>query len=106
MSVEDDFDPQSAAQIRIELTRFGDKCHYDEVRKKIIYHNHQEALEAYLALQREEMERHRWFESEKAHCDLGEPLLADWIRKYSSKFAKYWRKTHVYIPSNDNLPKS
>lgn len=99
MSIDEDFEPKVAAQVRTELARFSDKCHYDEVRKKIIYHNHQEALEAYLTIQREEMERHRWLESEKARCDLGENLMADWIRKYSSDFARYWRRTHVYIPS-------
>lgn len=40
--------------------------------------------------QREEMEKHRWIESEKANRDLGKSAYIDWIKKY----AKEWRDEH------------
>lgn len=102
MSIEKDFDAAMAAQMQAELLRFANKCHYDETRKKIVYHNVDYALEAYLTLQREEMQRHKWLESEKSKSDLGGHALADWVKKYSDAFARYWRKTHVYIPATNS----
>jgi hypothetical protein len=104
MPIEDDFDPQTAAHVRDELERFSGKCHYDDARKKIVYHNEQYAMEAYLAIQREEIERHKWIESEKRHRDMGREALSDWICKFSDKFAHYWRHTHVYIPPKPSAP--
>jgi hypothetical protein len=104
MPIEEDFDPQTIAHIRDELARFRDKCHYDEARKKIVYHNQRYAMEAYLAIQREEIERHKWIESEKRHQDMGKEALADWICRFSDKFAHYWRRTHVYIPPESSSP--
>lgn len=37
--------------------------------------------------QKEEMEKHRWIESEKANRDLGNNAYIDWIKKH----AKSWR---------------
>jgi hypothetical protein len=104
MSFEKDFEPSVAAQMQAELLRFAGKCHYDEAKKKIVYHTLKSALEAYLTLQREEMDRHKWLESEKSKNDLGGHALADWVNKYSSDFARYWRRTHAYIPPNDSSP--
>ena len=99
MPVDQDFDPQTAAQMRSELERFAGKCRYDETARKIVYHTHQDAMNTYLTLQREEMTRHRWIESQKSDCDVGEHALAEWVHKYSKEFASYWRKTHRYIPA-------
>ncbi|MDO8302026.1 MAG: hypothetical protein Q7T18_02180 [Sedimentisphaerales bacterium] len=106
MPIEEDFDPQLAVHMRDELVQYQGKCHYDEARKKIVYHTHQHAMEAYLAIQREEIERHKWIESEKRHHDMGREALADWICKFSDKFARYWRRTHVYIPPAEKSPDS
>ncbi len=102
MPVEKDFEPSVAAQMQAELLRFTGKCHYDEVKKKIVYHTLKYSLDAYLTLQREEMERYKWLESEKSKNDLGGNALADWVNKYSRDFARYWRRTHVYIPPGDS----
>lgn len=102
MAVEDDYNPHIAARLREELARFVDKCHYDSETKKIVYHSDRFALQAYLTLQREEMDRHKWIESEKSCCDLGRKALTDWINRFSNKFARYWRRTHLYIPSNNS----
>ena len=58
-------------------------------------------MEVYLLLQREEMEKHKWIESEKACCDLGCKSLSDWVNRHSKKFAAYWRKTHVYVQAKN-----
>lgn len=98
MPVEKDFTPAIAAQMQAELFRFAGKCFYDETKKKIVYNNVKLALEAYLMLQREEMQRHRWLESEKSKNDVGSCAFADWVNKFSDDFAHYWRRTHQYIP--------
>jgi len=49
----------------------------------------------YLA-QAEEIQKHRWIESKKAGCDVGELWAArDWIRKYAKTFRENWNKTRV-----------
>lgn len=40
-----------------------------------------------LALEREEILRHKWIESEKGNRDLGAEAVFDWIRRY----AAIWR---------------
>ena len=103
MPIEQDYEPQIAAKMLAELAQFSGKCHYDESTKKIVYCNPNDAMQAYLIIQRDEMECHKWIESEKAHRDMGQRSLADWIRHYSKEFAKYWRHTHVFIPDNNIL---
>jgi hypothetical protein len=105
MSIEEDFDPQTAAHMRDELAKFRDKCHYDESRKRIVYLNDHFAMEAYLTIQREEIERHKWIESEKYHRDMGKDAMADWVRRFSEKFSSYWRRTHAYIPPKSSSEK-
>ena len=40
--------------------------------------------------QQEEMEKHKWLESERAGCDIGKTAYLEWIRKY----AEEWRLVH------------
>jgi hypothetical protein len=101
MSIEQDYDPQIAVKMLAELAQFHGQCHYDEIRRKIIYHQSHEAMQAYLRIQQDEMERHKWIESEKAQCDLGQQALSDWIRHHSKAFARYWRHTHVFVSDNN-----
>ena len=44
-------------------------------------------LKQYLDLQRREIERHKWIESEKAGRDLGMDAAIDWILKYADIFS-------------------
>jgi len=37
-------------------------------------------------LEKEEMLKHKWIESEKAGCDLGEKALIDWAETHSKGF--------------------
>ena len=48
-------------------------------------------------MQIEEIEKHKWIESEKAGHDLGEAARIDWIVKYAAK----WSEEHPII---DKLP--
>lgn len=47
------------------------------------------ALSDYLANEREEMQRFKWIESEKAGRDLGQAALIDWIDKHAESFRRY-----------------
>ena len=44
--------------------------------------------------QKKEMDKHRWIESEKAHCDLGSKAYLDWIRNYAAQW-RYWYEQEV-----------
>jgi hypothetical protein len=43
-----------------------------------------------LAKQREEIQRHKWIESEKAHRDLGVDAILDWIRRYAPQWRAWY----------------
>ena len=46
--------------------------------------------------EREEILRHKWYESEKAGYDIGfERALTDWIIKHRAK----WRKARLHTPA-------
>jgi hypothetical protein len=51
----------------------------------------------------EEMQKHKWIESEKAGYDLGEAACVDWVNKYAAQ----WREEHPIetdkLPSEQNL---
>jgi hypothetical protein len=40
----------------------------------------------YLAVEREEMLRYKWIESEKAGRDLGQQALLEWVDKHAAAF--------------------
>ena len=43
-------------------------------------------LKEYNMRQIDEIEKHKWIESEKAGHDLGEAARIDWVKKYAAKF--------------------
>ena len=45
---------------------------------------------AYLAMQREEINKHKWIESEKADRDLGSAAVMDWIGRYSAAWREWF----------------
>jgi hypothetical protein len=47
-------------------------------------------LRTYAEAQCEEMQKHRWIESEKHGRDLGDCMYLDWIKKYAKSFREYW----------------
>jgi hypothetical protein len=49
-------------------------------------------LEQYLKIQAQEIERHKWIESEKAGRDLGTEAAIDWIMKYADRFSEQYQQ--------------
>ena len=45
-------------------------------------------LKEYNQMQMQEMDRHKWIESEKAGCDLGDLCLIDWVKKHAHQYRK------------------
>lgn len=46
----------------------------------------------FLARQREEILKHKWIESEKAHRDLGSEAVMDWIAKYAAAWRDWYER--------------
>ena len=46
-------------------------------------------LHEFITLQRREIERHKWIESQKAGHDLGDQAVFDWVMRYSEDFKRY-----------------
>lgn len=51
--------------------------------------------ESFLPHAREEIERHKWIESEKARQDLGQKAVEDWLRRFWWRFCRWRRLEHV-----------
>ncbi|MEN9362319.1 MAG: hypothetical protein RL095_3854 [Verrucomicrobiota bacterium] len=52
-------------------------------------------IEELIQLEIDEMNRHKWLESEKAGRDLGDDALLDWIEKHEDKFLKERQLAHA-----------
>jgi hypothetical protein len=57
-------------------------------------------LKEYNQLQIEEMEKHKWIESEKAGHDLGDAAHMDWVIKYAAKFREEHPVTTDKLPTD------
>ena len=55
----------------------------------------QKRFQEYLQQQKEEIDRYKWLESEKAGYDKGDEAVKDWIDKYAKKFRKEWEQKDV-----------
>ena len=54
-----------------------------------------EQRQAYmLNMQREEIARHAWIESEKAGCDLGRAAALDWVKKYAAQWRDWYNREY------------
>lgn len=51
-----------------------------------------EKMKKFLDAQREEIERYKWIESEKAGRDLGEAAARDWVAKYAKVFREEYER--------------
>ncbi|MDA8405699.1 MAG: hypothetical protein M0T73_02420 [Deltaproteobacteria bacterium] len=49
-------------------------------------------LNEYLKIQAQEIDRHKWIESEKAGKDLGMDAVIDWIMKYADRFSDQYNQ--------------
>ncbi len=48
----------------------------------------------YLRMERDEMLRHKWIESEKAGYDLGQAALLDWVHRHAHAFRTHMLQTY------------
>ncbi|HOZ46365.1 MAG TPA: hypothetical protein PLO37_14700 [Candidatus Hydrogenedentes bacterium] len=53
-----------------------------------------ERLRRILELERQEMLRHKWIESEKAHRDLGSEAIMDWIQNHAAKWREWYEREY------------
>jgi hypothetical protein len=54
----------------------------------------QERQARMLEMQRQEIARHTWIESEKAGCDLGRSAALDWVLKYAASWRDWYNRSH------------
>ena len=47
-----------------------------------------------LAMEREEILRHKWLESEKQKRDVGSDAVFDWIRRYAASWRKWFEDNY------------
>lgn len=52
-------------------------------------------MQSFLQHAREEINRHKWIESEKACRDLGNKAVEDWLRRFWWRFCRWRRLEHV-----------
>lgn len=45
-------------------------------------------LHEFITLQIQEIDRHKWIESQKAGYDLGDRAVFDWVEKYAASFRR------------------
>lgn len=60
--------------------------HADEFRRR--------RQEHMLSLQREEIARHIWIESERNQCDMRREAALDWIKKYAASWRQWYEKEY------------
>lgn len=74
----------------------GREVPYDEAEKDWLVHCavawREGQQQAMLSLQREEMLKHKWIESEKAHRDLGPQAVLDWINNYAAQWRSWYER--------------
>lgn len=54
-------------------------------------------LKHYLIHQKEEMEKYKWIESQKAGKDLGENALREWVDKYGKKYREAYNTEYKIL---------
>lgn len=52
-------------------------------------------LRKMLQMQREEINRYKWIESERARKDLGRPAVEEWIHKHAAAWRVMWEETYL-----------
>ena len=48
-----------------------------------------------LAMQRDEINRYKWVQSERARCDLGGTAVLDWIQRYAANWREWYENEYV-----------
>lgn len=83
---------QSLAEARGEKVDFEEAL--DDWRTYHAVQWREERQREYLAKQREEIQRYKWIESEKARRDLGAQAVLDWIRNYAESWRNWYEQEH------------
>lgn len=69
-------------------------CYIDDYHKyleNIIIKNDEFNFKRFMRLQIDEIEKYKWYKSEKAGHDLGNSCCQEWIERFAKSFAKkYW----------------
>ena len=63
----------------------------------------QRRQEIMMSLQREEIMRHKWIESEKADCDVGKEVYAQWINQHAAEWREWYQQHEVDILRDHQL---
>lgn len=63
-----------------------------------------EKMKKFMNSQIDEIQKHKWIESEKANQDLGEEAIKDWIIKYAKQFRKEWEEKKTKVKNKENRP--
>lgn len=64
-------------------------------------------LHEFIVLQIEEIDRHKWIESQKAGYDLGDLAVFDWVEKYAATFRRHMLETRnegIEFPNGTAAP--
>ncbi len=64
-------------------------------------------LHEFIVLQIEEIDRHKWIESQKAGYDLGDRAVFDWVEKHAATFRRHVLETlkeGVEFPDGTSAP--
>ncbi len=64
-------------------------------------------LHDFITLQIQEIDRHKWIESQKAGRDLGEDAVFDWVYRYADNFRHHIIEglgEHVVYPDGQQAP--
>jgi hypothetical protein len=64
-------------------------------------------LHEFISLQIQEIDRHKWIESQKAGRDLGEEAVFDWVLNYAEDFRRYVAEglgENVVYPNGSTAP--
>jgi hypothetical protein len=48
----------------------------------------------FLANQKEEMERYKWIQSQKAGKDLGDAAIKEWVEKFAAEYRKQYEEAY------------
>lgn len=96
--METQFSPAEWVCIQEHKYFMSEQCGYDVGMEEAIAnwcqcHSaawHQQRQQQMMELQRAEILRHKWIESEKASQDLGRDAALDWISKYAAQWREWY----------------
>ena len=89
-----------AIQAHYEQMRLvmGAQVSFEHAREDWLQHHavrwREELQRRMLSLQRLEIERHKWIESEKAQRDLGREAVMDWVLNHAAQWREWYEREY------------